>query len=184
MSHVAAQYGQTAFLYHVVLRWGAEVDPLDLDSRTPLHWAAYKASAPARQLSSAQLIPVLAQRLCAVICWLTQQQLQGYGDTVRLLLVMNARQDLADKEGCTPLHWGAIRGNGEACTLLLQVLSLLQLHRCAAQLAAAAPQLSGPHRCAVPEASCGAKIMCGLRYRWLTQCCVPAGRLRATAAST
>ena len=30
------------------------------------------------------------------------------------------RYHLADKEGCTPLHWAAIRGNGEACTLLLQ----------------------------------------------------------------
>ena len=40
---------------------------------------------------------------------------------MRLLLVMNARMSLPDKEGCTPLHWGAIRGNGEACTLLLQV---------------------------------------------------------------
>ena len=40
---------------------------------------------------------------------------------MRLLLVMNACMSLPDKEGCTPLHWGAIRGNGEACTLLLQV---------------------------------------------------------------
>ncbi|KAK9823611.1 hypothetical protein WJX72_004215 [[Myrmecia] bisecta] len=33
---------------------------------------------------------------------------------------MDARYTLPDKEGCTPLHWAAIRGNGEACTLLLQ----------------------------------------------------------------
>ena len=42
INHVAAQYGQTAFLYHVVLRWGAEVDAVDHDGRAPLHWAAYK----------------------------------------------------------------------------------------------------------------------------------------------
>ena len=25
------------------------------------------------------------------------------------------------RQGCTPLHWAAIRGNSEACTILLQV---------------------------------------------------------------
>jgi ankyrin repeat protein len=45
---------------------------------------------------------------------------KGYADTVRLLLVLDARYTLADKEGCTPLHWAAIKGNGEACTVLLQ----------------------------------------------------------------
>lgn len=84
--HVAAQYGQTAVLYHLALKWGVDVDTLDNDGRTPLHWAAYK----------------------------------GYADTIRLLLVLDARYTLQDKEGCTPLHWAAIKGNGEACTVLLQ----------------------------------------------------------------
>ena len=39
---------------------------------------------------------------------------------MRLLLVMDARLHLADKDGCTPLHWAAIKGAGEACQLLLQ----------------------------------------------------------------
>ncbi len=46
---------------------------------------------------------------------------KGYADTIRLLLVLNGRFTLADREGCTPLHWAAIKGNGEACTVLLQV---------------------------------------------------------------
>ena len=74
----------------MALRWDADVDAPDADSRTPLHWAAYK----------------------------------GFGDTIRLLLVMDARWALADREGCTPLHWAAIRGNAEACTLLLQARKL------------------------------------------------------------
>lgn len=45
---------------------------------------------------------------------------KGFNESIRLLLVMDARYHLPDKEGCTPLHWSAIRGNGEACTLLLQ----------------------------------------------------------------
>lgn len=62
--HVAAQYGQTAFLYYVALQWGADVDSCDVDGRTPLHWGAYK----------------------------------GFADIVRLLLVMDARWELPDKE--------------------------------------------------------------------------------------
>ena len=86
LAHVASQYGQTAVLYHLALKWGVDVDTTDHDGRTPLHWAAYK----------------------------------GFADTIRLLLVLDARYTLADKEGCTPLHWAAIKGNGEACTVLLQ----------------------------------------------------------------
>lgn len=37
-SHVAAQYGHTALLYHLVTKWGAAVDPTDNDGRSPLHW--------------------------------------------------------------------------------------------------------------------------------------------------
>ncbi|XP_077215119.1 protein S-acyltransferase 24-like [Tasmannia lanceolata] len=44
-THVAAQYGQTAFLYHVVTKWNADPDVPDNDGRSPLHWAAYKGFA-------------------------------------------------------------------------------------------------------------------------------------------
>ncbi|KAH7855368.1 hypothetical protein Vadar_024110 [Vaccinium darrowii] len=44
-THVAAQYGQTAFLYHVVTKWNADSDVPDNDGRSPLHWAAYKGFA-------------------------------------------------------------------------------------------------------------------------------------------
>ena len=45
-------------------------------------------------------------------------------DTLRLLLVLGSRCNLPDKEGCTPLHWAAIRGHIEACNVLLQVRQL------------------------------------------------------------
>lgn len=41
-THVAAQYGQTSFLYHIVSKWNADPDVPDNDGRSPLHWAAYK----------------------------------------------------------------------------------------------------------------------------------------------
>lgn len=51
----------------------------------------------------------------------TQAAYKGFPDSIRLLLVLDCRYSLADKEGCTPLHWAAIKGNGEACTVLVQV---------------------------------------------------------------
>lgn len=55
---------------------------------------------------------------------------KGFADSVRLLLVLDARYALADKEGCTPLHWAAIKGNGEACTVLVQGGALPTLSAC------------------------------------------------------
>ncbi|XP_041015612.1 probable protein S-acyltransferase 23 isoform X1 [Juglans microcarpa x Juglans regia] len=40
--HVAAQYGQTAFLNHIVAKYQADFDAPDNEGRSPLHWAAYK----------------------------------------------------------------------------------------------------------------------------------------------
>ncbi|GJN04644.1 hypothetical protein PR202_ga22209 [Eleusine coracana subsp. coracana] len=44
---------------------------------------------------------------------------KGSADTVRLLLFLDANQVRQDKNGCTPLHWAAIRGNLEVCTVLV-----------------------------------------------------------------
>lgn len=38
--HVAAQYGQTAFLNHIISKYGVDFDALDSDGRSPLHWYA------------------------------------------------------------------------------------------------------------------------------------------------
>ena len=58
---------------------------------------------------------------------------KGFADSIRLLLVLDARFTLPDKEGCTPLHWGAIKGNGEACTVLLQVCPAMHAVPCIAR---------------------------------------------------
>jgi len=38
---VAAQYGHTSFIYHLITKWGAEVDAPDNDGRSPLHWYTF-----------------------------------------------------------------------------------------------------------------------------------------------
>ncbi|KAK4783796.1 hypothetical protein SAY86_018164 [Trapa natans] len=59
-THVAAQYGQTSFLYHLVCKWNAEPDVPDNDGRTPLLWAAYKGFADCIRL----LLYLDAHRIC------------------------------------------------------------------------------------------------------------------------
>ena len=48
--HVAAQYGHANVIYHLAMRWNLDIDGLDLDDRTPLHWAAYKGFVDATKL--------------------------------------------------------------------------------------------------------------------------------------
>jgi ankyrin repeat protein len=50
VSHVAAQYGQTAVLYRLAMKWGADMDAPDGEGRTPLHWASYKGFADTMRL--------------------------------------------------------------------------------------------------------------------------------------
>lgn len=40
--HVAAQYGQTAFLNHIIAKYHADFDVPDNDGRSPLHWYVNK----------------------------------------------------------------------------------------------------------------------------------------------
>ena len=49
-THVAAQYGHTPVLYHFAVRWACDVEVLDSDGRTPLHWTAYKGFPDALRL--------------------------------------------------------------------------------------------------------------------------------------
>ncbi|KAK4479509.1 hypothetical protein RD792_015025 [Penstemon davidsonii] len=97
-THVAAQYGQTAFLYHIVTKWNADPDVPDNDGRSPLHWAAYKGFADCIRL----LLYLNAYR--------------GRQDKEATKVSNTILHHL----GCTPLHWAAIRGNLEACTVLVQ----------------------------------------------------------------
>ena len=112
LSHVAAQYGQTAFLYHVVLRWGAEVDPLDLDSRTPLHWAAYKGYG-----DTVRLLLVMSARQdladregCTPLHWAA---IRGNGEACTLLLQVGY--------GCEQLRICSVLSRSDSDLLLSRI---------------------------------------------------------------
>lgn len=54
--HVAAQYGQTAFLNHIVAKHGADFDAPDNDGRSPLHWYIFFKKIDKRSFESLKLI--------------------------------------------------------------------------------------------------------------------------------
>ncbi|XP_073004403.1 protein S-acyltransferase 24-like isoform X3 [Typha latifolia] len=55
-----------------------------------------------------------------VLCIACRAAYKGFIDCIRLLLFLDAYSGRQDKEGYTPLHWAAIKGNLEACTMLVQ----------------------------------------------------------------
>uniref|UniRef100_M8CE30 S-acyltransferase n=1 Tax=Aegilops tauschii TaxID=37682 RepID=M8CE30_AEGTA len=117
-THVAAQYGQTAFLYHIISKWNADPDVPDNDGRSPLHWAAYKGFADSIRL------------LLFLGAYRGRQDKEGmyslfYKPSYHLKMNHESMNSpyywFLWELGCTPLHWAAIRGNMESCTVLVQV---------------------------------------------------------------
>ncbi|KAL0334013.1 UNVERIFIED_CONTAM: protein S-acyltransferase 24, partial [Sesamum angustifolium] len=102
-AHVAAQYGQTAFLYHIVTKWSANPDVCDIDGRTPLHWAAYKGFADCIRL----LLYLNASRGrqdkegCTPLHWAA---IRGNLEACTVLVQAGKKDDLivSDKTGLTP----------------------------------------------------------------------------------
>ncbi|XP_024031881.1 protein S-acyltransferase 24 [Morus notabilis] len=102
-THVAAQYGQTAFLYHIVSKWNADPDVPDNDGRTPLHWAAYKGFADSVRL----LLFLDAHRGrqdkegCTPLHWAA---IRGNLEACTVLVQAGKKEDLmiTDNTGLTP----------------------------------------------------------------------------------
>ncbi|XP_062078214.1 protein S-acyltransferase 24 [Humulus lupulus] len=102
-THVAAQYGQTAFLYHVISKWNADPDIPDNDGRSPLHWAAYKGFADSIRL----LLFLDAHRArqdkegCTPLHWAA---IRGNLEACTVLVQAGKKEDLiiTDNTGLTP----------------------------------------------------------------------------------
>jgi len=111
-AHVASQYGQTAFLYHLALRWEADIDGGDNDGRTCLHWAAYKGFG-----DTIRLLLVLDARLeqadkegCTALHWAA---IRGNGEACTILMQGGANTLLSAKDvtGCTPAELASEKGH-------------------------------------------------------------------------
>lgn len=112
VSHIAAQYGQVAFLYPLIVRWNADLDTVDVDGRSPLHWAAYKGYCDViRLLLFCNVrIDVPDKNGCTPLHWTA---IRGHGDAAQLLMHGGAKDLLSVKEvtGNTPSQLAKEKGH-------------------------------------------------------------------------
>uniref|UniRef100_A0A2N9J8A1 S-acyltransferase n=1 Tax=Fagus sylvatica TaxID=28930 RepID=A0A2N9J8A1_FAGSY len=119
-THVAAQYGQTAFLYHIVSKWNADPDVPDNDGRSPLHWAAYKGFADSIRL----LLFLDAYRGrqdkegCTPLHWAA---IRGNLEACTVLVQAGKKEDLmvADNTGLTPAQLASDKSHRQVAFFLV-----------------------------------------------------------------
>ncbi|KAJ4883539.1 Protein S-acyltransferase 24 [Raphanus sativus] len=126
-THVAAQYGQTAFLCHVVSKWNADPDVPDNDGRSPLHWAAYKGFADSIRL----LLFLDAYRGrqdkegCTPLHW---GAIRGNLEACTVLVQAGKKEDLmiTDNTGLTPAQLAAEKNHRQVSFFLGNARRLLE----------------------------------------------------------
>uniref|UniRef100_A0A7N0RGC7 S-acyltransferase n=1 Tax=Kalanchoe fedtschenkoi TaxID=63787 RepID=A0A7N0RGC7_KALFE len=126
-AHVAAQYGQTAFLYHIVTKWNANPDVPDNDGRSPLHWAAYKGFADCIRL----LLFLDAHRSrqdkegCTPLHWAA---IRGNLEACTVLVQAGKKEDLmvTDNTGMTPAQLASDKNHREVAFFLGNARRLLE----------------------------------------------------------
>ncbi|PPD91182.1 hypothetical protein GOBAR_DD11877 [Gossypium barbadense] len=127
ITHVAAQYGQTSFLYHVVLKWNADPDLPDNDGRSPLHWAAYKGFADCIRL----LLFLDAHRGrqdkegCTPLHWAA---IRGNLEACTVLVQAGKMEDLTvtDNSGLTPEQLASDKNHRQVAFFLGNARRLLE----------------------------------------------------------
>lgn len=125
-THVAAQYGQTAFFYHIVTRWNADPDVPDNDGRSPLHWAAYKGFADCIRL----LLFLDAYRGrqdkegCTPLHWAA---IRGNLEACTVLVQAGKKEDLmvTDNTGMTPAQLASDKNHRQVAFFLGNARRLL-----------------------------------------------------------
>lgn len=117
--HVAAQYGQTSLLYLLHVKWQAEVDAVDGDGRSPLHWAAYKGYADSLRvlLFMDALLSRTDREGCTPLHWAA---LRGNLEVCTVLVQAGTKQDLLvlDSTGCTPAQLAADKSHRQVALFL------------------------------------------------------------------
>ncbi|BBN08262.1 palmitoyltransferase ZDHHC13/17 [Marchantia polymorpha subsp. ruderalis] len=118
-SHVAAQYGQTSLLYHLVTKWNADVDPPDNDGRSPLHWAAYKGFADCIRylLFMDAYLGRQDKEGCTPLHWAA---IRGNLEACTVLVQAGSLEDLMTTEatGCTAAQLASDKGHRHVALFL------------------------------------------------------------------
>ncbi|CAH1449139.1 unnamed protein product [Lactuca virosa] len=126
-THVAAQYGQTAYLYHMVTKWNADPDIPDKEGRSPLHWAAYKGFADSIRL----LLFLDAYRGrpdkegCTPLHWAA---IRGHLEACTVLVQAGKKDDLmvTDNTGLTPAQLASDKNHRQVAFFLGNARKLLE----------------------------------------------------------
>lgn len=126
-THVAAQYGQTAYLYHIVTKWNADPDIPDNEGRSPLHWAAYKGFADSIRL----LLFLDAYRGrqdkegCTPLHWAA---IRGHLEACTVLVQAGKKDDLmvTDNTGLTPAQAASDKNHRPVAFFLGNARKLLE----------------------------------------------------------
>ncbi|XP_076885446.1 protein S-acyltransferase 24-like [Bidens hawaiensis] len=126
-THVAAQYGQTAYLYHIVTKWHADPDVPDNEGRSPLHWAAYKGFADSIRL----LLFLDAHRGrqdkegCTPLHW---SAIRGNLEACTVLVQAGKKEDLmvTDNTGLTPAQLASDKNHRQVAFFLGNARKLLE----------------------------------------------------------
>lgn len=117
--HVAAQYGQTAFLNHIVARYNAEFDVPDYDGRSPLHWAAFKGHTDTIRLLLFRDARQERQDKegCTPLHWAA---LGGNVEACTILVLAGTKQELQmkDNAGLTPVQLASDKGHRQVAMFL------------------------------------------------------------------
>uniref|UniRef100_A0A7N0TBX6 S-acyltransferase n=1 Tax=Kalanchoe fedtschenkoi TaxID=63787 RepID=A0A7N0TBX6_KALFE len=126
-THVAAQYGQTAFLYHIVRKWNADPDIPDSDGRSPLYWAAYKGFAdPIRLLLFLDAYRTRQDKEgCTPLHWAA---IRGNLEACTVLVQAGRKEDLmmTDNTGMTPAQLASDKNHRQVAFFLGNARRLLE----------------------------------------------------------
>ncbi|KAG0503415.1 hypothetical protein HPP92_003487 [Vanilla planifolia] len=126
-THVAAQYGQTAFLYNIVAKWNADPDLPDNDGRSPLHWSVYKGFADCI-LCLLLFLDAYQGRQdkdgCTPLHWAA---IKGNLEVCTVLVQAGKKDDLmaADNTGSTPTQLAVDKNHRQVAFFLDQVFPTL-----------------------------------------------------------
>lgn len=117
--HVAAQYGQTSFLNHIVAKYHADFDVPDNEGRSPLHWAAYKGFADTIRLLLFRDAHQGRQDKegCTPLHWAA---MRGNVEACTVLVHAGTKQELTvkDNAGFTPVQLASDKGHRNIAFLL------------------------------------------------------------------
>lgn len=117
--HVAAQYGKTSFLNHMIAKYHADFDAPDNDGRTPLHWAAYRGySDTIRLLLFRDACQGKQDKEgCTPLHWAA---MRGNMEACVVLLRAGTEQELSvkDNTGLTPVQIAYDRGQQHVALVL------------------------------------------------------------------